>query len=181
MFKNFVESAKKLKETRVLCACAVLIAVYAVLYALPIQLSTELRITFTFIPIAISGWLFGPVPAMLVGGISDVISSAFLFPKGPYFPGFTVTAILSGLVFGLFLYKRKTVSGVIFSRTIINLFLNIVLNSFWLSILYKKGFIFYLISHFFKNILLLPIEITLLIIILKIMTTHGIKKMYKSQ
>lgn len=179
MFKNFLESAKKLKETRVISACAVLIALYVVLYAYPIKLAPELRITFTFIPLALSGWIFGCVPAMLVGGISDIIS-ALLFPQGAYFPGFTLTAILSGLIFGLFLYKKeKVVLGVIVSRTLINLLLNIALNSLWLSMLYKKGFIVYLASHFFKNIVLLPVEIILLIVVIKFLTRHGIKKMYK--
>ncbi len=181
MFKNFKESAKSLRKTRILCASAVLAALFVALYALKLHLTPQLRITFTFIPLAVAGWLFGAVPAMLVGAVGDIVGS-LLFPQGAYFPGFTVTQMLSGLIFGLFLYDKESSNLIIrisLSKLLVSGFANVLLNSLWLSIISSKGYIFYLVQHFIKNMLLFPIEVILLLIVLKFLSNHGIKNMYK--
>lgn len=177
----FKKSFKSLKTTRVLCSSAILAALFVVLYALKLPLTPELRITFTFIPLAIAGWLFGPVPAMLVGLVGDV-TGALLFPSGAYFPGFTLTSLLSGLIFGVFLYEKKDKNillWIILSKLFINMLLNTALNALWLSIITSKGYIVFLLQHFIKNITALPIEIIILFIVFKILSTHRIRKMYK--
>lgn len=181
MFKNFKNSAKNLKSTRALCTAAILSALFVVLYSIKLNLAPELRITFTFIPLALAGWLLGPVPAMLVGLIGDVIG-CIIFPAGPYFPGFTLTKIVAGLIYGAFLYRTFPpkaplyVSGAILCT---NLFANVIMNSLWLSILYGKAWSVYAASHLVKNILASPIEIIILLILIKILSERGIKKMYK--
>lgn len=178
---NFLISAKSLKNTRVLCSSAILAALFVVLYSIKLQLAPELRITFTFIPLAVAGWLFGPLPAMLVGLIGDVIG-CLLFPAGAYFPGFTLSQVLGGFIFGIFLYKKdrqKLFLPVILSKTTISLFLNVALNSIWLSMLYGKAWTIYALSHIVKNIIALPIEVVILIFIIKLLSSRGIEKMYK--
>lgn len=178
MFKNLSESAKSLKETRVICVSAILAALFVVLYSLKLQLAPELRITFTFIPLALAGWLLGAVPAMLVGLIGDIIG-CLLFPAGPYFPGFTLTQMLSGLIFGLFLHKKsgsKALLPILYSKASINLLLNVGLNALWLSILYGKAWTVYAASHLIKNVISLPIEIIILLIIIKVLCSRGIRK-----
>lgn len=178
MFKNFRLSAKGLAKTRVLCISAILAAMFVVLYSIKLQLAPELRITFTFIPLALAGWILGPIPAMLVGLVGDLVG-CFLFPAGPYFPGFTLTQIFSGLVFGVFLYRKnvqKIFLPVLFSKTIINMFLNVGLNALWLSMLYGKAWTVYAASHLIKNIIALPIEVVLLLLIIRILSTRGIQK-----
>ncbi len=178
MFKNFQLSAKNLTKTRVICISAILSALFIVFYSFKLQLAPELRITFTFIPLALAGWLLGPVPAMLVGLVGDLVG-CILFPAGPYFPGFTLTQILAGLIFGIFLYRKnaeKIFLPVLFSKTIISLFLNVGLNALWLSMLYKKAWIVYVISHSVKNIIALPIEVILLLFIIKVLHSRGIQK-----
>lgn len=178
MFKNFRLSAKNLAKTRVLCTSAILAALFIVLYSIKLQLAPELRITFTFIPLALSGWLLGPVPAMLVGLVGDLVG-CILFPAGPYFPGFTLTQILSGLIFGLFLYRKNVQNiffPVLFSKAIISTVLNVGLNALWLSILYGKAWTIYATSHLIKNALALPIEVILLLVIIKVLHSRGIQK-----
>ena len=181
MYTKFSESAKKLKETRVLCLSAIMAAVFIVLYAFKLQLAPELRITFTFLPLALAGWLLGPVPAMLVGLVGDLIG-CMLFPAGPYFPGFTLTQVLSGLIFGLFLYRKgaeRIFFPVLLSKISISIFLNVFLNALWLSMLYGKAWKIYAASHLFKNLLAFPVELVLLFLIIKLLHTRGIQKMYK--
>ena len=178
MFKNFQLSAKNLAKTRVLCISAILSAIFIVLYSIKLQLAPELRITFTFIPLALAGWLLGPVPAMLVGLVGDLIG-CILFPAGPYFPGFTLTQVLAGLFFGSFLYRKngeKIFWPVLFSKTIISIFLNVGLNSLWLSMLYGKAWTIYAASHLIKNAIALPIETLILLFIIKILFSRGIQK-----
>ncbi len=178
MFKKFQLSAKNLARTRVLCTSAILAAMFVVLYSIKLQLAPELRITFTFIPLALAGWLLGPAPAMLVGLLGDLIG-CMLFPAGPYFPGFTLTQVLSGLLFGLFLYRKnvqKIFLPVLFSKTLISMVLNVGLNAIWLSMLYGKAWTIYAASHLIKNAVALPVEVILLLLIIRVLHSRGIQK-----
>lgn len=183
---KFFNSLKSLSNVRVLCACGILSALFVALYAVKLPLSESLRITFTFIPLAIAGWLFGPFPAMLIGFVGDVIGF-FSFPSpGAYFPGFTLSSMLTGFIFGIFLYradtaKPKSIVLIILSKLIISLFINIILNSLWLSMLYGKAYYVYLISHCIKNAVAFPIECILLGLIIGILSHHNIEKMYKTK
>lgn len=181
MFKNFLDSAKNIKDLRKLCAMALLIAVYFALYAVKIPINDQLRITFTFLPVAIAGWLFGIVPAMLVSGIGDFVG-CILFPQGAYFYGYTITAVLTGFVFGLFLYKaegKQVILKVIISKLIITLLLNIGLNSYWATFFVPKSFWIIMSGKVIKNLAMLPIEIILLFGLIKALSGAKIQKMYK--
>ena len=185
MFKKIFKSAKSLSNVRILCTCGILSALFVVLYAVKLPLSPNLRITFTFIPLAVTGWLFGPVPATLVGLVGDVIG-CMLFPMGAYFPGFTLSTMLSGFIFGVFLYEAdiaelKSIILIILSKLCISLFINIFMNSFWLSIITKSGYYFHLVDHSVKNVLAFPFECVLLWLIAGILSRNSIEKMYKSK
>ena len=74
MGTDFAESAKGLKNTRRLALAGMLLALYAVLGLVKIPLFTpDNRITFTFAATAAAGMVLGPVPAMLVGGLGDIL------------------------------------------------------------------------------------------------------------
>ncbi len=180
MFKNFTKSAKNLGDLRCLCTTSLLIALYIALYTLQIPLSSQLRITFTFIPLAVCGWLFGCVPAILAGLLCDILGFLF-YPTGPYFFGFTVTSVLSGFIYGLFLYgktEKKLLWGIILSKTLVTLLLNIGLNSVWLAKLYGSALVS--VPRITKNLIMLPIETIVLIVIIESLNHAGIQKMYKS-
>ena len=120
----------------------------ALLVALQVVLGNILQIplmekqyNFGFLPIAVAGALLGAPAAMIVGGLGDFLG-AHLFPQGAYFPGFTLTNVLVGLVCGLALYHRKpSIVRVIIAVVLSLVCINWPLNSFWLSMLYtSKGF-----------------------------------------
>lgn len=91
-----------------------------------------------------------------------------LKPDGIFFPGFTLNAILGGVIYGLFFYKnRVSLSRCIAAKVSVNLFLNILLNTYWLSILYGDAYLVLLVSRLWKNIVLLPFEVTLLFVVLR--------------
>ena len=87
-------SAKSVSMIGIMVAMEVILARFSIH-------TWNLKIGFTFLPIAVAAILYGPVAGGFVGAIGDVVS-AVLFPVGAYFPGFTLTAYLTGAVFGFF-------------------------------------------------------------------------------
>ncbi|MBS4535442.1 folate family ECF transporter S component [Clostridium sp. D2Q-14] len=93
-------------NTKVLVSASLLTAISIILtrafsIMVPIAGAQALRITFGGIPIAISGILFGPIVGALTGITADLVG-VMINPMGPYFPGFTLTAGLSGFIPGIF-------------------------------------------------------------------------------
>ena len=60
-----------------------------------------LRLGFGELPIIMSGLLFGPFVGGMVGLIADLIG-AWAFPQGPFFPGFTLSSMLWGILPGIY-------------------------------------------------------------------------------
>ena len=170
------DSQKELKITKTIVVAALLIAIKLTLDALNIRISItpSLRITFSFLTTAVCGILFGPATAFVMAGAGDLIGYFVNTGGGPYFPGFTLTAALSGWVWGMGLYQEKiTFVRVLLTRGLINLFLNIGLNGLWLYLLYNKGFFVELPARIIKNIALLPLEAMLVVAL-----AHIVKKAY---
>ena len=65
-----------------------------------------MKIGFGSLAPILAGVLYGPLYGGIVGGLVDLIQ-ALLFPKGAFVPWFTVVAVLSGLIPGLFFIKRR--------------------------------------------------------------------------
>lgn len=99
----------------------------------------NLKIGFSFIPIVVTAMLFGILEAGLAGAVGDIIG-AFLFPVGTYFPGFTLTAFLNGVIFAVFLKKKVTLVRIIAAVLLVQLIGSLFLNTFWISVLYQSPF-----------------------------------------
>lgn len=165
--QTFKDSAKEFKSLRTLTVTALFIAVGVVLDAfVDIQLTPWLRVNFTFLPIAIVGMLFGPAVSMTSGALNDLLS-CMLFPKGAYFPGFTLTALLDGLIFGLLLYKKKpSIPRCFVADGIVCLFTHTLLNTVWLTMMMGKGYLALLPVRLGKNAAAWPLESLLLYAVL---------------
>ena len=97
----------KMRNTRILTASAMLLAIAVILgfFKIPVNQFMELR--FAFLPIACTGMLFGPFVGGVVGALSDILGY-LVKPTGPYFPGFTVTQIISGVARVLSIRRQKS-------------------------------------------------------------------------
>ena len=62
-----------------------------------------LRIGFGFLPVAMVAMLYGPLWAGAAYAIGDILGM-IIFPTAGYFPGFTLTAFLTGCTYVIFLY-----------------------------------------------------------------------------
>lgn len=142
--KVFLDSGKELKKVYALAAIAMLLALRVVLgifanATLPVFGNT-VKFSATFLPIAITGAMFGPIPAAIVGALGDVLSFA-VAPMGAYIPGFTISGLLTGLIYGFALYKNQ----VTFPRVLIGWAINMItvetfLAAFWFYIFYNPGY-----------------------------------------
>lgn len=130
----------KRKKTMVkLILCALFIAMQVVLSRfLSINLQ-YLKIGFSFIPLMFAAYLFGPAGGVAVATVSDLIGS-IAFPSGPFFPGFTVTAALSGFIFGLAFHKNCSTGKIVAGVFANEFFCSGILNTLWLSIMYTSDF-----------------------------------------
>ena len=161
------ESAAELKNLRSLVGLSMCIALGICLDLLgSIQISPTLKLSLWFMALAVTGMLYGPIGSSLAGLIID-LTVFILHPTGPFFPGFTLTSLLTGTIFGFFLYKNQfSLWRLIVSKTLINLLLNLLLNSLWLHLLYHQGFWIMIPGRILKNLALLPLEVFLLWLIL---------------
>ncbi len=166
---NFKDSLKGMKKMRTLAACAMLLALAVVLdYFASIYITPTIKISSSFIAIAACGMLFGPVPAMICGGLEDVLMW-LIKPAGMFFPGYTLSSVLAGLIYGLCLYRRSGKKLYIMapvSKLLVNLFVNILLNTYWSVLFTGKAYVVLLSSRVIKNIAALPIESAILIAVM---------------
>lgn len=92
-------------KTRPMVFIAILVAIEVVLTRFFAIETPIIRVGFGFVPIALSAIIFGPIIGGITAATADVLGM-LLFPKGVYFPGFTLSAFLTGLTYGLFLYNK---------------------------------------------------------------------------
>lgn len=135
--KQFVNSVKELKTVQNLAAAAMLLALRVVFGILANTTMPMLayvgKISLSFLPIAIAAAMLGPFSAMVVGGAGDVLSWVIMPMGQPYFPGFTISGILTGLIFGFVFYGHKiSLPRVIIAWAINALTVETFLAAFWL-------------------------------------------------
>ena len=86
LFDDIRLSAKALASLRAQLALAMLLALSVVLsYFGGFYLTQDNKIATSFLAMALAGYLYGPVPAALVGALTDIIQY-ILRPAGPFSP-----------------------------------------------------------------------------------------------
>lgn len=130
---------QKFSNTHRLVIMALLVAISIILSRFLSIAAWNLKIGFAFVPIALAGILLGPVPAAIVAALADFLG-AILFPIGQFFPGFTFTAFLTGLLYGFFLYKKADLKNIIMAALTTQIIGSLLLNTLWISILYGAPF-----------------------------------------
>lgn len=158
---------KKL-STKMLVTAGVLIAMNIILSRFLSINAWNLKIGFTFLSVFIAAYFFGPAFGAIVAGVGDFLG-AILFPIGPYFPGFTVTAVLVGLLYGVLLHKKQTPLRVLAAVSVDQLVLSLLLNTFWISILYGSPFGPLLVTRAVQCLVMMPIEFVCILGITKML------------
>ena len=142
-FNLFIDSAKSLKNLRTLATTGMLLAMAIAIRSLAIQVTPDLRIVFTCIPISLIGLLYGPVVCGMSTFALDLIG--FLIDNKSargYSIELAMVVILSGIIYGIFLYKHtikpqwSDLLRVALARFSVIFICNICLNSYFLYTLY---------------------------------------------
>lgn len=151
-------AAAEFRSVRSLTVAALMTALTVAVGSLFIPVADNLRLMFTYIPMSVGGMVCGPLMAMVIGLVSDLVGFV-IHPTGAFFPGYTLSAVLGALAYGLAFYRqRPNIWRVLIVRGLVNLLVNAALGSVWSAVLMGKAYMFYLGKSLFKNIALLPIE-----------------------
>lgn len=170
------DSYRELKNVRTITTAAMFLAISVVLGYFTIEAGPYLKIGFSTVANQFVYYLFGPVVGGIYGGVLDLVK--FLAkPTGGYFPGFTFNAIIGGIIYGTFLYRRPlTVKRVLAVHFVVIMVCNVILSTLWLDMMYGKGFLALLPMRFLKNMIMWPIDTAIFYLIAKKMEQAGIVK-----
>lgn len=166
----WADARAQLKNVRMLTLAGIITAASIVLESFPIYLlGTSLKIYFSFLVISLGCYVYGPAVGILVGFANDTLGFLISSFGEPYFPGYLITAMLSGLIYGTLLYRQRiTVLRLVVVRLIINYGSNVLLGSVWKAMLYGKGYYYYFTTGLIKNTTMLPIEVLLMVLMFQL-------------
>ena len=166
----WADARAQLKNVRMLTLAGIITAASIVLESFPIYLlGTSLKIYFSFLVISLGCYVYGPAVGILVGFANDTLGFLISSFGEPYFPGYLITAMLSGLIYGTLLYRQRiTVLRLVVVRLVINYGSNVLLGSVWKAMLYGKGYYYYFTTGLVKNTTMLPIEVLLMVLMFQL-------------
>ncbi len=177
-----------ISKTKKIILSAMFLAVLLVLSRFLSIKTNLLVISFSFIPIMLSAVYLGPKYSTIIAGLGDLIG-AILFPFGAYFPGFTLTAALIGLIYGLFLYKKpgkqtsnfKFIIKLIISSILVLGVVKIFVESIWLNVLYGKAYMAVVSARIVTQSILLPIQVVVIFVLEKVLRPFVNKYLYEEE
>jgi len=147
-----------LSRIRRLVITAMLVAIYVVINRF-LSISTPIvKIGFSFVASLMGGVLMGPLGGLAVGALGDFIG-AILFPTGQFFPGFTVTAALTGLTYGLLLHEKQSWPRILVAVFFTRLVCGLLINTFWIHMLTGTDYTILIEARILQNVVLVPVEI----------------------
>ena len=173
------------KNVRTITLTAILIALTIIgnrFFVIPI-IPKMLEIRFGFLFLAVIAYFFGPVAAF-VAGVATSMLGFIAFPSGAAFnPLFDLNEGLKGVIYAIFLYKRNHKSEyfiiwIVAARTMVKLICHIIINTHLLiafKIIPNNGAGIVTISRVFSNVALLPLDILMMLFILKFAATYAYK------
>lgn len=165
--------SKNAKRLTTLLQVAMLVAIEIVL-SRHLSISTPfVKISFAFIPIAVCGMLFGPVWAGVAGGLADFLG-ATIFPIGPYFPGFTLSAALTGVVYGACLHRKEIKwFHIVTAVGVNNLIISMLLTTYFIHILYSAPYWSLMPLRILQNAVLIAVEFAVLRLLKKPVVSYA--------
>ncbi len=157
-------AAAEVYNVRTLVVCAVLIAMRVALKAVYLPLgAVDIHVGF---PInAVSGAICGPILSLISGAVSDLIGFA-IAPKGSFDLFFTVVEMIGAFLYSIFLYRAKITSvRLLGAKASVNVIVNLVLYALGMYKYLHAGLAAHMIPRIAKNILLIPAEVLILIVV----------------
>lgn len=181
IIETIKSSFSELKSIKTLCIMGMLGALSIVINQFTIQIGDFLKIGFSNECNVMIDCLFGPVVGAVFGGGMDILKF-IIKPTGGFFFGWTLSAILAGVIMGFGLYKKKiTYIRLLIVRLANALIINAGLGTLWLDMMYGNGFLALLPARLIKNIVAAPVEALIFFVIYKSLEKAGIFKLIRFQ
>ena len=124
-----------------------------------------LIISMSFIPIMMAAIWLGPLYSTIIAAFGDLIS-ALLFPMGSYFPGFTLSYALVGLIYGLFLYNKgkalsttKLILFLVISSIIARIGVELFISAKWIEMISEKAYVAILSARLVAQLVMIPVQV----------------------
>ncbi len=174
------ESYQEFKKVNTITCCAMFGAMSIVLsYVASIRVTPNLKIGLGALPNEMVDYLFGPIVGALFGGGMDIIKF-MLKPDGGFMPGFTFNAMLAAFIYGIFLYKKPiSLTRMMIAKFIVAILCNIILGTYWLSMINGKGFIALLPGRVVKNLIQAPADAILFYVVAQALEKAKVFKLIK--
>lgn len=165
--------ARKDRHLTELCIFGVMIALEVVLSRFMSFKSLDMKFSLSFVALVFIARSYGPVKAAFFGALCDFIG-AMLFPFGTYFFGYTATAALRGLIWGLLLYKKQGFRYILAAVIVEQLICSALINSYWISMSINTPYHIILTKRMLTQVLpMMALEIFLLPILFRLSETQA--------
>lgn len=174
------ESYHEFKKVSTITCCAMFGAMSIVLGSFAsITITPYLKIGFGSLPNELVDYLFGPVVGSLFGGGMDIIKF-MLKPEGGFMPGLTFNAMLAAFIYGMLLYKRPlSLKRMLAAKFVVALLCNVILGTYWLSLLNGKGYLAILPARLIKNLVQWPVDSLLFILVAEALEKAGVFRLIR--
>lgn len=153
---------KKKMSSRSISLMGLLMAMQIVLTRFLSIQTPIVRIGFAFIPIVMMGMMFNPLIAGVGNLFADFIGIMLFGSSGPYFPGFSLTAFVSGAAYSVFFYKKEmSLLRIILACIAVTLLCDVFLNTLWLYMMAPASLAQFPI-RLGKSAIMLPIKMIII-------------------
>ena len=157
-------------SVRKLVMVSLFIAMQIVLtrFVAPINLE-HVRVSFTFVPMAMCSIMFGPIIGGLAAFLADFLGM-MIAPSGSggYFLGFGLTVFISGASYGFFTKKFGVkIVPVTMAVLVSKIIAHLLINTYWLTILMGQGYMALLPTRVVSTIIMIPVEIVIIMAVWK--------------
>ena len=165
----WIGALSDVKNLRKLTFAAIMLAVQIVISSLFIPVGENLRIYFSFTATTLACLVGGPVTALVYGVAADLLGF-MIHPSGAFFPGYTLSSMAGAVIYALYFYRaRISVLRIFLAKLSVNAFVNVGMGSLWSAILFGKGYYYYLAKSAVKNTLMLPLEVLIIFVLLRLL------------
>lgn len=176
--KQTYQTSGRLSTTHISIGGLLIALAFAVSF-LPSLKTPYFQMGWGFIVTSFMGSIGGPIGGMIMASLADILK-ATLNPSGPFFAGYTLSAALAGLVYGIGLHgKKPTLPRVATIVFIITLFINVGLGTLWLSMLNGKAFMVLIGPRVMKNIVSFFVNTAVLFMILNNRRIQSLIEQYR--
>lgn len=161
--------SEPIAQTRTMTGLALFTALYVLLNALTIQISPTLRISFSFLALAVSCRRYGFWPNVVLCFAADFLGY-MVHPDGAYVPLFALILIVKAFVYIQLFYDKKHIRlwQVLLAQFLADGIGNVLLNPLILSVMYQMPYWVLVTSRLLKNACCYPFECAALFVVIRI-------------